>query len=140
MVTSFAIVAGGFFTRRSAVVVTVVGSSSLLADGVSMGISEYLSSYSAQEAAPIRKGAICFASFVLCGGIPLLTFVSSGGALLAAAGSSLFVLLLLALFRTLVAKERVGWALLQTSGLGGIAGGVALGVAALASHLVEGDD
>ena len=81
VITSFAVVAGASVTQRASNTVLIVGSSSILADGVSMGVSEFLSTTSAQnvdngkteleqkKVRPWIMGVVCFCSFVLCGAV-----------------------------------------------------------------------
>lgn len=82
VITSFAVVASVHAGSLATRVVVVVGISSVIADGVSMGVSEYLSSYA--EAArgshgggdgrkPLALGVACFTSFVVGGVVPLAT-------------------------------------------------------------------
>ena len=87
VITSFAVVAASSVADdSSARVALIVGTSSILADGVSMGISEFLSfDHTLQNAETVQanqlraylSGAACFTSFVLCGAVPLITFVAS---------------------------------------------------------------
>ena len=142
VITSLAILAGASFLSASTNVVAVVGSSSLVADGVSMGVSEYLSVRSdkmlARQAGPsIGHGIACLTSFVLCGFLPLLVFVIGDASLLGACSVSLFVLLTLACVRASVVDGVLLWSLLETVGLGSIASGIAFSVAAFSSQLVE---
>ena len=145
MITSFAIVTGASFLSASGRVVAVVGSSSLIADGVSMGVSEYLSTRSDQmltrqsaRCVSALHGLACFGSFVVCGVLPLAVFVVGDSALLGAGSVAFLVLLLLGCFRAAVTRETPLWCVLETSGLGSLATGVAFGVAAVTSGLIDG--
>ena len=133
VITSFAIVAGvhaGGLGRRA---VWVVGVSSLVADGVSMGVSEYLSRNSERAAAPDTgphpavSGLACFASFLACGFVPL---AASNASLLSSAAFSLVVLMLLGVARTRVTREAPLYGLAETAALGAVAGGISYAVAA----------
>lgn len=142
VVTSFAIVAGASATPSARTVVLVIGSSSVVADGLSMGVSEYLAATSQRALDPTAPrpallGAACFASFVLCGAVPVLVFVLAES-LLACAMFALVELMLLGAARTRVTGEPLLAGLLQTTALGGLAGAVALGVAVAARRL-EGE-
>ena len=88
VITSFAIVAGSHAGNLSGSAVIIVGASSIIADGFSMGISEYLSSVSAKaekiknkeiissrSITPSCLGVVCFISFVLCGTVPVLSYM-----------------------------------------------------------------
>lgn len=136
VITSFAIVAAASAGDLALKTTVVVGVSSVLADGLSMGISEFLSSYSqrARNRVPLVDrpevlGLVCFASFVLCGSGPLLLYAVVDQRLLACAMFSLVELFLLGAARTFLTEEPVLLGMLQTGGLGAVAGGVAYGVA-----------
>lgn len=138
VITSFAIVAGASFTEESTSTAVVVGVSSLIADGLSMGVSEYVSSVGEamitdRQGAPWVLGVACFACFVACGAIPLVAFLIQG--LATAAGLSVAVLSVLGVLRARYTRESVVRGLVQTTGLGTAAGAVALGVALLASRV-----
>ena len=143
VITSLSIVAGSSFLSASTSVVAVVGSSSLIADGVSMGVSEYLSVRGDEllrkesGPAPIWCGVACFTSFILCGFLPLLVFVSGDAALLGAVSISFFVLLCLGCIRARVTGEVLLWSLVETTSLGSLASGIAFAVAAISSGFVE---
>ena len=86
IITTFAVVAGvtgGALTTRA---VLIVGAANLLADGLSMGVGNYLSIRSnesaleaqdlpEQEARPVRHGFATFLAFVTIGALPLLPYV-----------------------------------------------------------------
>lgn len=144
VVTSFTVVAGVYAGGLAQRVALIVGTSSVLADGLSMGVSEFLSSESTQanidnnasvqdvrggRAPAWWLGILCFTSFVICGAVPIVTFLLSNGSLLATAMFSLVELMLLGAGRTLQSREPLLLGLFQTSLLGAAAGGVAYGVA-----------
>ena len=133
VVTTFAIVVGGLFTATPHRVVTIVGTSSLVADGVSMGVSEFLSN--ADDPRAVRLGLVCCASFVACGGASLVIFVAGHGAVLGSASVSLLVLLLLGVGRGRAFQDGLLRGMLMTTLLGGLASGVAVGTAAAAAAL-----
>ena len=88
LITTFAVVAGvegGALTRRA---VLVVGLANLLADGLSMGVGNYLGiraqesvrrslELPEEEARPVRHGAATFLAFVVAGALPLVPYVLS---------------------------------------------------------------
>ena len=140
VITSFAIVAGAHAGELGTSAMLVVAVSSLLADGVSMGVSEFLSSASERAKVvavsggmrPELLGVACFASFVSAGAVPIVAFVSfANGSLLSCAMFSLVELMLLGAARTRFTNEALLVGLGQTSVLGGVAGGVAYGVGRL---------
>lgn len=128
VITSFAIVAGGTSLGTRAVV--LVGLSSVAADGLSMGVSEYISTASSGTR-PILSGVACFFSFVLNGLVPTLLYAFVDGRLLAVAMFSLVQLMILGSLRSHLTGENVMRGLLQTSLLGGSAGAVAYAVGRL---------
>jgi VIT1/CCC1 family predicted Fe2+/Mn2+ transporter len=86
IITTFAVVAGVSGGNLSVRAVLVVGVANLLADGLSMGVGNYLgikSDESARRAErlppreehPARHGAATFLAFALAGGIPLLPYL-----------------------------------------------------------------
>ncbi len=82
VVTTFAIVAGSIGIGLPSSVILILGLANVLADGFSMGSSEYLSSISEgqlkkgekQKAKPIQTAFATFISFVALGMIPLIPF------------------------------------------------------------------
>ena len=152
VITSFAVVAGGSAGGMSLRAIGIIGASSVVADGLSMGVSEFLSSTSERaveenEASVIKRpsavkrgrpwvlGTLCFLSFVISGVIPLATFLLSGGSVLACAMFSMSELMVLGALRTLFSKEALLRGLLQTLSLGSAAGAVAYAVGSVA-HVV----
>ncbi|RPF81674.1 MAG: hypothetical protein CBC65_001980 [Rhodothermaceae bacterium TMED105] len=140
IITSFAIAAGAHAASFSMNVVLVIGMSSVLADGLSMGISEYISSSGARaervkdgtlqerDARPLSLGLSCFVAFVICGSVPIATYLLTYGNLLSCAMFSIACLMLLGSARTLLSGESLLLGFAQTTILGSIAGGVAYGV------------
>lgn len=166
VVTSFAIVVGASLLDGSAdEAVRVVGFASLLADGTSMGVAEYVSSrteeevvvatssssssastISKREGSPsgskaLAKGIACFASFVALGSAPLLLFLSAGREpTLAASAGALVELMLLGICQSVLASQPVVRGLLRTSLLGTAAGLVAYGAGVVAREVRSGSD
>jgi len=153
VITTFAVVAGVTGGTLSPVAVLVLGVANLLADGLSMGVGNYLGIRSdervreaqqlpEQEAFPIRHGLATFASFVTPGALPLVPYVFSD------ADANRFVLStvlsLAVLFTIGAARARVGtgtwWANgLEMLGLGAIVGGVAYYAGGFVAGLLEGN-
>lgn len=136
VITSFTVAASASLLNDASRTVAVVGFSSVLADGLSMGISEYLSSSSERAmtnrpGAPVLLGLTCFLSFVLCGSFPLLMFIVSRQPLLACASFSMVELMLLGSCQALVTKESTLRGLARTSLLGAVAGVAAYALAML---------
>ena len=91
VITTFAVVAGVTGGTLAPVTVLVLGVANLLADGLSMGVGNYLGIRSdervreaqqlpEQEAFPIRHGFATFLAFVAAGAVPLLPYVFSDAA------------------------------------------------------------
>jgi VIT1/CCC1 family predicted Fe2+/Mn2+ transporter len=150
VITTFAVVAGVTGGTLSPITVLVLGVANLIADGLSMGVGNYLGIRSdervreaqelpEQEAYPFRHGLATFAAFVLAGAVPLLPYVvpSEG-----ADRFSLSTLLsLVVLFTVGAARSRVGtgrWWVngLEMLGLGAAVGIVSYSVGALVARIV----
>jgi VIT1/CCC1 family predicted Fe2+/Mn2+ transporter len=150
VITTFAVVAGVTGGTLAPVTVLVLGVANLLADGLSMGVGNYLGIRSdervreaqrlpEQEAFPIRHGLATFLAFVAAGAVPLLPYVFSGLTTHLFATSTL--LSLVVLFVVGAARARVGtggwWANgLEMLVLGIIVGAVAYYGGAAVSELV----
>lgn len=129
VITSFAIVAGAHSGGLGRSVVLLLGLSSVAADGLSMGVSEYLSTVSSDGARrAASQGVSCFLSFVCNGVVPILLYVAVTGNLVSVAMFSVVQLMLLGALRSYVSGENLLVGLLQTSALGSVAGAVAYGV------------
>jgi len=153
VITTFAVVAGVTGGTINPVAVLVLGAANLLADGLSMGVGNYLGIRSdervreaqqlpEQEAFPIRHGLVTFSAFVIAGAVPLLPYVFSGPDANRFAWST--VLSLVVLFTIGAARARVGtgtwWANgLEMLGLGAIVGAVAYYAGSIVAGLVTGN-
>lgn len=148
IITTFAIIAGVMGANLSTPVVVILGVANLLADGISMGASKYLSSRSqfieGQRVAvrASREGALAtFAGFQFGGLIPLLAFF-----LPIPEESHFFFACLFtgtALFgvgaaRSLVTEIQALTGGLEMLGIGSVAAGVAYGVALLGRGMTGG--
>jgi VIT1/CCC1 family predicted Fe2+/Mn2+ transporter len=151
IITTFAVVAGvtgGALTPKA---VLVVGAANLFADGLSMGVGNYLSIRShesareaemlpEQEARPVRHGVATFLAFVAAGLLPLMPYVAPIA--VERFALSLF-LTMTALFgigasRALVTVERWWRGGLEMLLLGVAVAGAAYGSGALAAKLASG--
>ena len=85
IITTFAVVAGVTGGALSPIAVLIVGTANLLADGLSMGVGNYLSIRShesaraaqdlpEEEAAPARHGFATMLAFVTAGALPLVPY------------------------------------------------------------------
>jgi VIT1/CCC1 family predicted Fe2+/Mn2+ transporter len=151
IITTFAVVAGVAGGALSASAVLIVGAANLLADGLSMGVGNYLgirSNESAREAQalpeeesyPVRHGIATFGAFVVAGAMPLVPYLMAVGIGRFVMSS---VLTLTALFavgatRALVTVDRWWSAGLEMLALGVVVAAAAYasgaGVAALVGH------
>ena len=86
ILTSFAIVAGVSGGALSSAAVLIIGIANLFADGLSMGVGNYLSiraresarerqNLPEEEANPARHGLATFLAFAIAGAIPLVPYV-----------------------------------------------------------------
>ncbi len=143
LVTTFTVVCGVAGARLSVSVILIIGVVNLLADGFSMGASNYLAIRSASLAEgrdrgvrePFLHGLATFASFVVIGTVPLLFAVSFATSAIAT-GVALFGV---GAARALVTRgtwKRCGFEMLA---IGAVAAAVAYGVGALAARLVTGN-
>jgi vacuolar iron transporter family protein len=140
--TTFAVVAGVTGGALSARTILIVGAANLFADGLSMGVGNYLSIRSnesaraaielpEEEASPIRHGAMTFAAFVVAGAVPLLPYVIGSGSFLLCVLLTLGALFAVGSTRSFVTVEK--W---WVSGLEMLGLGVVVAVAAYASGAV----
>lgn len=140
VITSFAIVAASHVGDLGTKTVVIVGFASLFADAGSMAISEYLAvrtddSLRPETALrPLLSAVSCFAAFVACGLVPLLTYLATAS-LLSSAAFSVTTLMLLGAARARVSREPLVRTLLETAALGSVAGGIAYGVGVLSHRL-----
>ena len=105
LITTFAVVAGVTGGGLSPRAMLIIGSANLLADGLSMGVGNYLgirsneSALAAQgrpeeEAHPFRHGLATLLAFVVAGAVPLTPYVfAAGGPQLAASLALTFITL-----------------------------------------------
>ena len=89
IITTFAVVAGVSGGGLSLRVVLIIGAANLFADGLSMGVGNYLSirahesvleaqQLPEEEASPFRHGLATFAAFVVAGTLPLVPYMIPG--------------------------------------------------------------
>jgi VIT1/CCC1 family predicted Fe2+/Mn2+ transporter len=151
VITTFAVVAGVTGGTLPPITVLILGVANLLADGLSMGVGNYLGIRSDErvreaqqlpehEAFPIRHGVATFIAFVTAGAVPLAPYMFSGIEANRFTWST--VLSLAVLFVVGAARARVGtgtWLIsgLEMLGLGAIVGTAAYGVGAIVSGLLH---
>ena len=139
IITTFAVVAGVAGARLSPPIVLILGISNLLADGLSMGASNYLAIRSRSSAElelvgsisepyAVRHGLVTFLACVAAGSMPLLAYLlpiveDYRFAVTAALGALL--LFAIGAARTLLARASWWKSGLEMLGVGGSAGAVA---------------
>ena len=146
IVTLFAVVAAVVGARLPAQVALILGFATLVADGFSMGASNYLSKRSnadhhqlPSEKKAAMHGLVTFASFLIGGAVPLVAYVLPGlpvPRFLAVAAATLLVLFAIGALRSLVVRRSWFWAGMEMLVIGAIAAGVAYGMGSLTAYLV----
>jgi VIT1/CCC1 family predicted Fe2+/Mn2+ transporter len=150
IITTFAVVAGVSGGNLPLRAVLIVGTANLLADGLSMGVGNYLgirSQESAleaqglpeQEARPARHGAATFGAFVVAGAVPLLPYLvpdPAGNRFLLSTVLTLAALFGIGASRALVTVDRWWKAGLEMLLLGALVAAAAFGSGALVAALV----
>lgn len=131
IITTFAVVAGATGGELSSRTVIVIGAANLLADGISMGVGNYLSIRSnesaraavnlpEEEASPVRHGGMTFLAFALAGAVPLLPYLYGVPDFWSSALLTLASLFAVGAARAYVTIDRWYTAGLEMLGLGGI--------------------
>jgi vacuolar iron transporter family protein len=145
IITTFAVVSGVVGAALSERVILILGFANLVADGFSMGASNFLARRSYAEAAEradppeaARHGAATIVGFVTAGMIPLVAYLAplpDDSRFPVAVALTLSTLFAVGASRTLI--TRVGWIRsgLEMLVVGAVAAGVAYGIGALASAL-----
>lgn len=150
IITTFAVVAGVAGGALSHTAVLIVGVANLAADGLSMGVGNFLAirahesvreaeNLPEEEARPVRHALATFLAFVGAGALPLMPYVASGASDARFAWS--VILTLAALFgvgaaRALVTTERWWKAGSEMLALGAIVAASAYGAGALVAWAV----
>jgi VIT1/CCC1 family predicted Fe2+/Mn2+ transporter len=151
VITTFAVVAGVTGGTLEPITVLVLGVANLLADGLSMGVGNYLGIRSdervreaqqlpEQEAFPIKHGVATFLAFVTAGAVPLLPYLFSGAAsngFVWSTALSLTVLFVVGAARARIGAGRWWTSGLEMFGLGVVVGTAAYGAGALVARLLE---
>ena len=139
LITSFVIVAGGYAGNVNKRSILIIGFSSLVADGFSMGVSEYLSTRNEQSLRmSVYTGFACFLSFIVFGCLPLFGFLTGNSRSTQIILSSIFFFISLAILGILhgcfVQKSSTLEHIRRFAEiviLGSVAGGIAFGVASV---------
>ena len=148
IITTFAVVAGVAGAQLDTRIVLILGFANLLADGFSMGASNFLSIRSDEavrhssglavlEPFPGRHSVATFAAFVVAGCIPLLSYVvvATSEPFVMAVLLTLATLFVVGAARSLVTGLRWWWSGLEMLLVGSVAAAVAYGVGAFVGRL-----
>ncbi len=152
LITTFAVVAGVTGGELSPRAVLIVGAANLFADGLSMGVGNYLSIRSnesaraaqdlpEEEANPARHGLATFLAFFAAGSIPLLPYVLPlvhARSLAASIVLTFGALFVVGSLRALVTIDRWWSAGLEMLGLGVVVAVAAYGSGAIVGWLIPG--
>lgn len=152
IITTFAVVAGVAGANLSPNVILILGFANLVADGFSMGASNYLSirSDEARRAAAglgvkephaLRHGIATFAAFNLAGVVPLLAFllpIVEDDRFIAATILTLLTLFVVGAARSFITRENLIRSGMEMLLVGGAAAAVAYGIGALIADLTGG--
>ncbi len=145
VITTFAVVSGVAGGQLSQLAVLVIGAANLAADGVSMGVGNYLAIRADERAReaeglpelerhPLKHGVATLLAFVVAGAVPLAPYLFPGTSSQLALSTVLTftTLFLLGASRALVTRDRWWQTGLETLALGTVVAGAAYG----AGHLV----
>jgi vacuolar iron transporter family protein len=147
IITTFAVVAGVAGGALSTRAVMIVGAANLLADGLSMGVGNYLGIRAEEgsralqglpeaEASPVKHGLATFLAFVCAGAVPLAPYLAGGGStsrLSISIGLTLAALFGVGAARSIFSRE--SW---WMTGLEMLVLGVAVAVVAFAAGAMAG--
>lgn len=137
LITSFVIIAGGVAGNVQKSSVLIIAFSSLIADAMSMGVSETISSRSQNVISwqiALFKGLICFLSFVLFGIIPIVAYSLIRTETLSQIVSAVafaFMLVVVGCIRAFITEESYPRTILEVTGVGVVTGMVAYSIAKL---------
>lgn len=150
IITTFAVVAGVTGAQLEPRIVLILGFANLLADGFSMGASNFLSIRSDEavrlasgqavlEPFPTRHSVATFVAFVIAGVVPLISYVMTLGEyqFVAAVGMTLTTLFMVGAARSFVTDVRWWRGGLEMLTVGSIAAAVAYGVGAFVDGVVS---
>lgn len=144
IITTFAVVSGVVGASLANSVIVILGLANLVADGLSMGASNYLARRSTCEEELVdrgeagRHGLVTTAGFVAAGVLPLVAYLlpfSEGSRFPISVGVAAAALFGVGAARTLVTRRGVLRSGTEMLVVGSAAGAVAYGVGAFASAL-----
>lgn len=145
IITTFAVVSGVAGGQLSQLAVLVIGAANLAADGVSMGVGNFLAIRADERAreaeglpelerSPWKHGVATLVAFIAAGTIPLLPYVlNPSDRLMTSTVATFGTLFFLGAVRALITKDRWWVTGLETLALGAIVAGAAYGAGRLVS-------
>jgi VIT1/CCC1 family predicted Fe2+/Mn2+ transporter len=150
LITTFAVVSGVAGGAISPIAVLVVGAANLSADGVSMGVGNFMSIRADErareasglpelEADPWKHGLATLVAFVTAGSVPLVPYllpVQPSGQFVWSTSATFLSLFLLGVARGVITNERRWRAGLETLALGAVVALAAYGAGALVSAVI----
>ena len=151
LITTFAVVAGVAGGDLAPRTMLIIGAANLFADGLSMGVGNYLgirsneSALAAQgrpeeEAHPARHGLATLLAFVFAGAVPLAPYVlaTEGPQLAASVALTFLMLFIVGALRAAVTVDRWWMAGLEMLGLGAAVAVAAYASGYLVAHALAG--
>jgi VIT1/CCC1 family predicted Fe2+/Mn2+ transporter len=150
IITTFAVVSGVAGGQLAQLAVLVIGAANLAADGVSMGVGNFLAIRADERAReadglpelerhPLKHGFATLVAFVASGAIPLLPYLVTADAtdhLLASTAATFATLFLLGASRALITRDRWWVSGIETLLLGAVVAGTAYGAGRLVAAAV----
>ncbi len=148
IVTTFSIVSGVEGAQLAPLVVIILGVVNLFADGLSMGASSYLSArvgaaskgLPSSYSDPFFHGLATFIAFIICGAVPLISFVLMPGfekhQFWISCALTALALFLIGSLRVFIVGT--GWLKsgLEMLGVGGLAAIIAYGIGHVLGHVL----
>jgi VIT1/CCC1 family predicted Fe2+/Mn2+ transporter len=145
IITTFAVVSGVAGGQLSQLAVLVVGAANLAADGVSMGVGNFLAIRADERAReaeglpelerhPWKHGVATLVAFIAAGGVPLVPYLFAGTSshrLVVSTFLTFTTLFVLGASRALVTRDRWWHTGLETLALGTFVAGAAYGAGRL---------
>lgn len=142
IITTFAVVSGASGAALAPEIVVILGLANLLADGFSMGASNYLSIRSEQDyhgieydaegaRKPLKHGTATFVAFVLAGALPLIPFlfgISPSLQFEVSAAATALAFFIVGGMRSFITRKPFFSSGLQMLAIGGFAAAIAYGV------------
>jgi vacuolar iron transporter family protein len=151
IITTFAVVSGVAGGQLSQLAVLVIGAANLAADGVSMGVGNYLAIRADERAReaeglpelerhPLKHGVATLLAFVVAGAVPLAPYLfpDTSSQLALSTVLTFTTLFLLGASRALVTRDRWWQTGLETLALGTVVAGAAYGAGHLVAAVARG--